>query len=66
MKQVTYRGKSYTYETPKEYEMRMKGIALMFLELCKSERLTINDFYKVLELSEKMMRQKTKVCDQCD
>ena len=53
MKRVTYAGHTYAYEQVQEKEQRLKEIALDILGKCKSENLTISEFYQLLEILRK-------------
>lgn len=59
MKKVSYRGKEYLYEGVKERENRLKKTALVILEQCESDGLTIDDFNRTLEIARDLMGRYT-------
>lgn len=66
MKKVERNGLHYTYETPQECEARLKKIALNILAECKSENLTVDDYYRMTAIAERLMKQRTTVNGQFD
>lgn len=59
MKTVTYNGEQFTFESAKEREMRIEKVALDLFERCKSNNLTISDFYYVMNMLVKIMENRT-------
>ncbi len=55
MKDVTYKGNTYTFETAAELDARIEKVAEKLYAICAEERLSMKEFGRVIDRLQQLV-----------